>query len=149
MPTWSLWTSQTMVNSYGIAHRTWKWTKKLFFHLTDVTILNSFLIHKSSGGKMTHKSFWAVLVRDLIILSHEENVTASSISRGRSSLFASQLSRLEVKHPQHWPSKGKKRRCRVCSLKKQTWSTPYFCNKCDVGLCIVNCFEKWHARVNL
>jgi len=46
-----------MVNSYGIARRTWKWTKKLFFHLTDMTILNTFLIHKSCGGKMTHKNF--------------------------------------------------------------------------------------------
>jgi len=46
-----------MVNSYGIAHRTWKWTKKLFFHLTDMTILNAFLIHKSCGGKLTHKNF--------------------------------------------------------------------------------------------
>ena len=27
--------SDRMVNSYGIARRTWKWTKKLFFHLTD------------------------------------------------------------------------------------------------------------------
>jgi hypothetical protein len=64
-----------------IARRTWKWTKKLFFHLTDMTILNAFIIHKSSGGKMTHKSFRDVLVRDMIILSHEENVTASGVSR--------------------------------------------------------------------
>ena len=49
--------SDRMVNSYGTARRTWKWTKKLFFHLTDMTILNAFLIHKSCGGKMTHKNF--------------------------------------------------------------------------------------------
>ena len=96
-----------MVNSYGIAQRTWKWTKKLFSHLTDMTILNAFIIHKSSGGKMTHKSFREVLVRDLIILSHEENVTVSGVSRGRPNPFSSQLSRLEVKHSQHWPSKRK------------------------------------------
>ena len=30
--------SDRMVSSYGIACRTWKWTKKLFFHLTDMTI---------------------------------------------------------------------------------------------------------------
>jgi hypothetical protein len=49
--------SDRMVNSYGIARRTWKWTKKLFFHLTDMTIVNAFLIHKSCGGKMMHKNF--------------------------------------------------------------------------------------------
>jgi predicted transcriptional regulator len=30
--------SDRMVNRYGIGSRTWKWTKKLFFHLTDMTI---------------------------------------------------------------------------------------------------------------
>jgi hypothetical protein len=94
-----------MVNSYGIACRTWKWTKKLFFHLTDMTILNAFLIHKSCGGKLMHKNFREILVRKLIYQSQDENVTASGISRGRRSPKASQLSRLEVKHSQHWPYK--------------------------------------------
>jgi len=47
--------SDRMVNSYGIARRTWQWTKKLFFRLTDMTILNAFLIHKPCSGKMTTK----------------------------------------------------------------------------------------------
>src|SRR5215469_13994250 len=141
--------SDRMVISYGIARRTWKWTKKLFFHLADMTTLNAFLIHKSCGGKMTHKHFREILVRELIILSQEENVTASHISRGRPSPALSRLSRLEVKHSQHWPSKGNKRRCRVCSLHKKTRITMYFCRKCDVGLCAATCFEKWHTRVNL
>jgi len=59
-----------------------------------MTILNAFLIHKSCGGKMTHKKFREILVRELIIHSQEEIVTASGISRGRPSATASQLSRL-------------------------------------------------------
>jgi hypothetical protein len=47
--------SDRMVNSYGIAWRTWKWTKKLFFHFLDMIILNAYLLHKSRGGKTTHK----------------------------------------------------------------------------------------------
>jgi hypothetical protein len=81
-----------MVNSYGIDRRTWKWNKKLFFHLTDMTILNGFLIHTSCGGKTTHKNFCEILVCEFIIHSQEENVTASGISRGRPSPTASQLS---------------------------------------------------------
>jgi hypothetical protein len=77
------------------------------------------------------------------------NSYGSGPSWGRPSPFASQLGRLEVKHSQHWPSKGKQLRYCVCSLHKQTQSTLYFCRKCDVGLCIVNCFEKWHTHVNL
>jgi len=47
--------SDRMVNIYGIARRTWKWTNKLFFHLTDMIILNAFLLHKTYGGKMTRR----------------------------------------------------------------------------------------------
>jgi len=77
--------SDRMVNSYGIACRTWKWTKKQFFHLTDMTILNAFLIHKSCGGKITHKNFREILIFESIIHSQQENLTASGISKGRPS----------------------------------------------------------------
>jgi len=66
--------SDRIVNSYGTDRRTWKWTKKLFFHLTGMTNLNGFRIHKSCGGNMTHKNFREILVRELIIHSQEENV---------------------------------------------------------------------------
>jgi hypothetical protein len=47
---------------------------------------------KSCGSKMTHKNFCEVLFHELIIHSHEENVTASGISTGRSSLFLQEFS---------------------------------------------------------
>ena len=111
--------SDRMVNSYRIARRTWKWTKKLFFHLTDTAILNAFLLHKICGGKMTHKRFREVLVCNLITDSHEQSVTASGVSRGRPSPSVSQISRLEVKHSQRWPSTGKQRHCFVCTMKNK------------------------------
>jgi hypothetical protein len=77
--------SDRMVNSYGIAQRTWLWTKKLFFHLLDIAILNVYLLHKPCGGKMTHEKFREILVRDLIVQSHEANITVSGISQGRPS----------------------------------------------------------------
>jgi hypothetical protein len=119
--------SAWMANSYEIARRTWKWTKKLFFHLTDMTILNAFLTHKSCGGNMTHKKFQEVLVRDLVIQSHKANVAVSGMSRGRPSPSSSQFSQMEVKHSQHWPSKGKQRHCRLCSLKEKIRSILYYC----------------------
>jgi hypothetical protein len=36
--------SDIMTNSYSIKRHTWKWTKKLLFHLLDLSILNSFTI---------------------------------------------------------------------------------------------------------
>ena len=40
-----------MANSYTASRRTWKWTKKLFFHVLDMTILNSFILLCTCGGK--------------------------------------------------------------------------------------------------
>jgi hypothetical protein len=99
--------------------------------------------------KMTNKKFREVLVRDLIAQVHEANITVGGVSRGRPSSSGAHRSRLEVKHSRHWPSKGKQRRCRVCSLDKKTRSTLYSCKKCDVGLCVVGCFEKWHTCIRV
>ena len=49
--------SDRMVNSYGLLAERGSGPRNCFFHLMDVTLLNAFLIHKSCGGKMTHKNF--------------------------------------------------------------------------------------------
>ena len=43
--------SAHMTNSYSISRQTWKWTKKLFFHLLDLIIVNGFIILASCGSK--------------------------------------------------------------------------------------------------
>jgi hypothetical protein len=102
-----------------------------------MTILNAYLLHNSCGGKTIHKKFREILVRNSIVQSHEANITVSGVSRGRPSSSGAQLSWLEVKHSQHWPSNGKQRR-HMCSLNKKM---------CDVGLCVVDCFEKRHTHM--
>ena len=42
-----------MANTYS----TFKWTKKLFFHLLDLTIFNSSILHSSCGGKKISHRF--------------------------------------------------------------------------------------------
>jgi hypothetical protein len=54
-----------MTNSYSLQHRTWKWTKKLFFHFLDMIILNTFLLVTACGTKMTHKDFRLSLTQNL------------------------------------------------------------------------------------
>ena len=39
-----------MANSYFISRCTFKWTKKLFFHLLDLAILNGYILHSSVWG---------------------------------------------------------------------------------------------------
>ena len=129
--------SDRMVNSYGIARRTWKLTKKPFFHLTGTTILNGFLIYKSHGGNMTHKNFREIPVRELIIHLQEENVTASGISRGRPNPKASQLSIHGIGLPKENNSGVA---CVCCTGKHGA--------RC-ISAGSVTCFKKWHACLNL
>jgi hypothetical protein len=65
--------SDRIVNSYGIARRTWKWTKKLFLHLLHMTILNVYLLHKSCDEKIPLNI--GAGFDDLILQSHEANIT--------------------------------------------------------------------------
>ncbi|PNF14553.1 hypothetical protein B7P43_G14961 [Cryptotermes secundus] len=46
--------------------RTWKWTNKLFFHLLDLTILNSYILLSSCGAKLSHREFRLALVWNML-----------------------------------------------------------------------------------
>jgi hypothetical protein len=58
--------SDRMANSYSMCRRNFKWTTKLFFHLLDLTVLNSWILLSSCGAKRTHRDFRFLLVRNLI-----------------------------------------------------------------------------------
>jgi hypothetical protein len=95
-----------MANSHSISKKTWKWMKKLLFYLLGPTILNSYILHKSCEGNMTHLNFREQLVRCLIVLSHEEDTDIHGVPRGWPSSLETQMSQLEVKHSLHWAAKG-------------------------------------------
>jgi hypothetical protein len=65
-----------MSTSYGMSRRTWKWTKKLFFRLTDLIIVNVLIIHRSYMGT-SHTKFRKQLTTDLILLAYDHKVTVS------------------------------------------------------------------------
>jgi len=65
--------SDRMANSYTASRRTWKWTKKLFFHLLDLTIVNSYIFLSSCGEeKMSHRDFRLTLIREMLAQSGHE-----------------------------------------------------------------------------
>jgi hypothetical protein len=47
-----------MASSYSISRWTWKWAKKLFFHLLDLAILNRYILLSLCGWKkISHRFF--------------------------------------------------------------------------------------------
>ena len=58
--------SDHMTNSYLMSQHTFKWTTKLFSHLLDLTLLNSWILLSSCGAKYNHQDIRLLLVRNLI-----------------------------------------------------------------------------------
>jgi hypothetical protein len=69
-----------MANSYSISRRTWKWMKKLFFHLA-LTMLNSHILLKSCGSNLSHRDFRLTLVRNMMELAGPQPHSLQPVSR--------------------------------------------------------------------
>jgi hypothetical protein len=105
--------SDHMMTGYFITRCTWKWMKKLFFYLLDLSILNSH----------TYQDFRLALVRDLwrvcarvvwcvCFLPQPQTIPCS-----RPTTATSQPTRIDVWHYEHWLSGGRRVCCHVCSIK--------------------------------
>jgi hypothetical protein len=141
--------SDRMANSYSVCRRGYKWTTKLFFHLLDLTVLNSWILLSSCGAKYTHRDFRLLLVRNLIEESGTSQDRPTPSLVGRPSAAETNITRLEVRHSQHRPVKSTKLHCRLCSARGQCKTTSYKCPKCSIGLCVTPCFAEYHTKTNL
>ena len=136
-----------MANSYSTSRRTFKWTKKLFFHLLDLTILNSYILHSSCGGKkISHRDFRFTLVRNMLAHAGPERRVPRPL--GRPPKVEKRVARLEVCGSKHWPTPSETQlRCCVCKARGVTKKVFWKCRKCEVGLCVKNtCFEDYHTK---
>jgi hypothetical protein len=104
-----------MTNSYSIQRRTWKWTKKLFFQLLDMAILNSFLLLTARGTKITHRDSRLSLVRNLI--KRAGSLPRPRLPLGRPCVSQKQVKQLEVNLSSHWPFPYSRLCCRACSAR--------------------------------
>jgi len=139
-----------VANSYTASRRTWKWTKKLFFHLSDLAIVNSYILLSSCGGKkISHRDFRLTLIREMLARSGDE--PRPSMPVGRPPSASNNTGRLDTRHNKHWPvCSNTKQRCRVCSLGGVKRTVIFRCVKCDVALCVnQNCFEDYYTKTNL
>jgi len=71
-----------MVNSYTASRRTWKWTRKLFFHLLDLAVVNSYILLTSCGGKkISHRDFRLTLIREVLARAGHEPRPSMPVGR--------------------------------------------------------------------
>jgi len=88
-----------MANSYTSSRRTWKWTKKLFFHLLDLATINSYIVLSSCGvKKISHSDFKLTLIRQKLAgAGHKPRPSMP----GRPAPASTKIGRLETHHNKH------------------------------------------------
>lgn len=142
------------LSSLRTGRKSLKWYKKLFQHILDLSVRNAMILHQiQTGKKLSLEVFRLAVIRQLIGKFH---VAKTKPKGGRPSSEEMPLRLSERHFPTIVPPTDKKKNaarvCRVCSNKKQgpkkRKESRYMCKSCDVGLCIVPCFEKYHTEQN-
>ena len=131
-----------MLLYYGFSYRSVKWWKRVFFHLLDLALVNSYILYKAvTKSKKIKQLQFRVSV-------------AKSLTEG-----------LERPHHRHHPPEldlpiwlterafpepipdGKRADCKVCSVRGagQRHETGYRCKLCHTPLCLYPCFERYHT----
>lgn len=138
-----------MKQCYGIGRRSAKWWPRMMYFLIDLSIVNSFIAYKVSKGEQCQQdqfSFRLNLAKQLIqgfssrkrlgkpINFHNKTKTVPDDVR---------FSNVGIHFPRESPTF---RRCKLCSTKANEKRTRILCSHCDVPLCTVPCFEKFHNK---
>lgn len=132
-----------------------KYYKKLFFHLLDLALWNSFVMYKKSHGTKTALQYRMEVIRLMFEKYYRPDANVS-IRVGRPSTVQNPT-RLTGRHfPEYIPATDKKANpTRVCALcakvrdakgKKIRKESRYYCPNCNVPLCIVPCFRVYHTK---
>ena len=122
--------------------KTVKWSKKVFFHMLDLSIFNSYAIYKHKKTlELSFYEFKLDLVRNIFEKYKQQEFPKQSTFDPNSRLRG-----------RHFPQKREKRKqCVVCKVRKNDQSIRSFiyCKQCNVALCVDGCFEIYHTVENL
>lgn len=133
---------------YSIGRRSVKWWHRITYFLIDMAIVNSYIAYKVSKGVICRQdqfSYRLNLAKQLIqgFLSRKR--------KGKPINFHTKTKTVpdEVKFDRvgvHMPKEGATpRRCKLCITKAKEKRTRLLCSHCDVPLCIIPCFAKFHT----
>ena len=131
-----------MLLYYGFSHRSVKWWKRVFFHLLDLALVNSYVLYKAvTKSKKTKQLQFRVsvaksLIEDLERPHHRHHPPELDLP----------IWLTERVFPEPIPD-GKRADCRVCSVRRagQSHQTGYRCKLCHRPLRLYLCFERYHT----
>lgn len=135
-----------LLSSVECVRKTLKWYKKIFFHLIDLSLLNSHIMYKTvTGENIPLAKFQLELIRQLL----EKYSTSKTNTPKRKPKNAHD--RLIGRHflsdiPRTGAGNIGRKRCTVCFANKKRTDTTYMCRECDKGLCATPCFLIYHTK---
>ncbi|XP_061717571.1 piggyBac transposable element-derived protein 4-like [Cydia pomonella] len=156
-----------MVAYYSSPRKTLRWYRKVFFHVLDLAVWNSFFIYrkycKNNSKKYEFVTYREDLIRQLINLT--PNLKPEMLMKRNKydnrlkerTEFVASVSTENTGNLSHWPEKipvranSKKTsnymKCRMCTKKKIRRETCLRCKGCEEkpALCAI-CFEEWHHQ---
>ena len=103
----NLGTASRKEHKYSSFSRSSKmWTRKLFFHPLDLTVLNSWILLSLCGAKYSDRDFRQLLVRKLIEEAEKNQDRPNPRLVVRPSVGARHVLLLKSRHNKHWPAKS-------------------------------------------
>lgn len=127
-----------LASYYSFTRKSLKWWKKVFFYLIEISISNSYVLYLQNKGEKTlsRKAYRLKLIDKLF--SRNQKYNEYKLHRGRV---------IPLHHfPLYQPLSKECYWCReFYKMKKRT---KYYCEKCEVPLCII-CFEWYHKYFNI
>ena len=130
--------------------RTIRWNIKVFFLIFGQTLLNSFLVYQRNTSPMVYRKFLGRVVDGLVGTFRMPHTQKSCSSVQVPCQPPPPPDRLihHVDHQMKVYPDGKANRCKVCYARGDKKKVRYYCKRCDVALCVVDCFWAYHYLVN-
>lgn len=133
------------LGSYQYPHKCHKWYQTIYHRKVEVALVNGYIIYRKSDeqNKLSPEKFRRQVINGLL-----DNWSPPTIKQGRpgNGPLPMRMS------GQHFPDKYENKHkpdCEVCSdRKRQRHQTSFYCKQCQVPLCTVPCFEKYHTLRN-
>jgi hypothetical protein len=107
--------------------------EKLFFHLFNLAILNSYMVFLHVLGRKLQR-FRLTLLRNILAVAGQEQGLEKPV--GRLATASVNIHTLENSFIKHWLCASKSGCCCVCCARDLTWKECVQCLKCNVALCV-------------
>lgn len=129
-----------------------KYYKKIFFHLLDLALWNSYILYCKNGGAKT-PLMYRIAVVDGIMKTYLSDDMRPQAGRPSSTPTPTRL--IGRHFPEYIPATEKKlnptRQCAMCARvrdannKKIRRESRFYCPDCNVALCVCPCFRVYHT----